>query len=102
MEAEGPRVWRGKLLAGPGIGPETADSIALYAASQRLFVIDAYTRRVFPRLGAVAGDEPYDVLQRIFMDALPSETRLYNDFHAQIITLAEAVCTRLPTCAIWS
>jgi len=100
MEAEEPRVLRAKLLAVPGIGPETADSIALYAAGQRLFVIDAYTRRVFARLGAVAGDEPYDVLQRIFMDALPSEARLYNDFHAQIVLLAKDVCTRRPTCAV--
>src|SRR6266850_354452 len=100
MEGEAPHVLRAKLLAVPGIGPETADSIALYAAGQRLFVIDAYTRRVFARLGAVVGDEPYDVLQRIFMDALPSESRLYNDFHAQIVLLAKDVCTRRPTCGV--
>jgi endonuclease-3 related protein len=62
-------------------------------------VIDAYTRRVFSRLGVVRGDEPYDVLQRLIMDALPSEARLYNEFHAQIVLLAKDVCTRRPACA---
>jgi endonuclease III-like uncharacterized protein len=91
MEVEEPRVLRGKLLAVPGIGPETADSIALYAAGRGLFVIDAYTRRVFSRLGAIRGDEPYDVLQRLFMDAVPADTELYGDYHAQIVLLAKDV-----------
>ena len=64
-----------QLLAVHGIGRETADSIALYAAGLPLFVIDAYTRRVFSRLGLVAGDEPYDTLQRRFMDALAARRR---------------------------
>ena len=99
MEAEEPRVLRAKLLAVPGIGPETADSIALYAAGRGLFVIDAYTRRVFSRLGVVGGDEPYDVLQRLFMEALPADAALYADYHAQIVLLAKDVCTRRPACA---
>jgi endonuclease-3 related protein len=99
METEDPARLRARLLAVPGVGRETADSIALYAAGQRLFVIDAYTRRVFARLGVVKGDEPYDVLQRRFMDALPPEAGLYNDFHAQIVLLAKDVCTRRPACA---
>jgi endonuclease III related protein len=98
MEAEEPRVLRAKLLAVPGIGPETADSIALYAAGRGLFVIDAYTRRVFSRLGAIRGDEPYDVLQRLFMDAVPADAGLYGDYHAQIVLLAKDVCTRRPAC----
>jgi endonuclease-3 related protein len=91
---------RAKLLAVPGIGPETADSIALYAAGRGLFVIDAYTRRVFSRLGAIRGDEPYDVLQRLFMDAVPADAGLYGDYHAQIVLLAKDVCTRRPACAV--
>jgi endonuclease-3 related protein len=100
MQAEEPDIVRAKLLAVPGVGPETADSIALYAAGRRLFVIDSYTRRVFSRLGAVRGDEPYDALQRLFMDALPAEANLYGDFHAQIVLHAKDVCTRRPACAV--
>jgi endonuclease-3 related protein len=99
MEAEEPRALRAKLLAVPGIGPETADSIALYAAGRGLFVIDAYTRRVFSRLGVIRGDEPYDVLQSLFMDAMPADAALYGDYHAQIVLLAKDVCTRRPACA---
>jgi len=99
MEAENPRALREKLLAVPGIGRETADSIALYAAGQPLFVVDAYTRRVFGRLGAVKGDEPYDVLQRVFMDALPAEAPLFNEYHAQIVILAKEACRARPDCA---
>lgn len=100
MRSEEPARLREKLLAVPGIGRETADSIALYAAGRPLFVIDAYTRRVFARLGVVRGDEPYDVLQRRFMDSLPADAALFNDFHAQIDLLAKEVCTKTPDCAL--
>lgn len=99
MEAEEPWALREKLLAVPGIGRETADSIALYAAGRPLFVIDAYTRRVFSRLGAIAGDETYDTLQRLFMDALPAEAPLFNEYHAQIVILAKEACRPRPDCA---
>ena len=98
MEAEEPWRLRDELLAVAGIGRETADSIALYAAGRPLFVIDAYTRRVFARLGAIAGDETYDALQRLFMDALPADTSLYNEYHAQIVILAKEVCRARPEC----
>ena len=93
-----PRAVRASLLAVHGIGRETADSIALYAAGLPLFVIDAYTRRVFARLGLIGGDEPYDELQRVFMDALPEDAALFNDYHAQIVTHAKEVCRRRPLC----
>ena len=93
-----PRTLRAQLLAVSGIGRETADSIALYAAGRPLFVIDAYTRRVFARLGLVTGDEPYDDLQRRFMQALPTKVALYNDFHAQIVLLAQESCRTRPVC----
>jgi endonuclease-3 related protein len=99
METEHPQRLREKLLAVRGIGRETADSIALYAAGQPLFVIDAYTRRVFARLGAIQGDEPYDILQRLFMDALPAEVPLFNEYHAQIVILAKEACRPRPDCA---
>ena len=100
MAREEPWTLRARLLAVPGIGRETADSIALYAAGLPLFVIDAYTRRVFSRLGLVRGDEPYDVLQRVFMEALPAEAALYNDYHAQVVILAKDVCRARPACGV--
>lgn len=94
-----PRTLRAQLLSVPGIGPETADSIALYAAGAPLFVIDAYTRRVFARLGLVKGDETYDALQRFFMDELPADAPLFNDYHAQVVALAKDACRKRPLCA---
>jgi len=92
------RALRAQLLAVHGIGRETADAIALYAAGRPLFVVDAYTRRVFSRLGLVRGTEPYDELQRYFMDRLPRSAPLYNDYHAQIVRLAKDHCRTRPRC----
>jgi endonuclease-3 related protein len=100
MSTDPPQVLRDKLLSVKGIGPETADSIALYAARIPLFVIDAYTRRVFSRLGRLRGDEPYVVAQRVFMDRLPRDPALYNDYHAQIVRLAKDVCRKRPRCEV--
>jgi endonuclease-3 related protein len=99
MASESPEALRAMLLAVDGIGPETADSIALYAAGHPVFVIDAYTRRVFSRLGLVRGNEPYDELQRFFMRRLPREAALYNDYHAQIVRLAKDTCRPRPRCS---
>ena len=100
MSKQSAGVLRGKLLAVPGIGRETADCIALYAAGLAVFVVDAYTRRVFVRLGAIRGDEPYDVVQRVFMKALPSDAGLFGDYHAQVVLLAKDLCrARRPACA---
>jgi endonuclease III related protein len=98
MAGQDAGVLRRQLLAVHGIGRETADAIALYAAGRPLFVIDAYTRRVFSRLGRVSGTEPYDALQRYFMDGLPRSAPLYNDYHAQIVRLAKDHCRARPRC----
>lgn len=98
MAAEEPWELRRKLLSVSGIGPETADAIALYAAGRPLFVVDAYTRRVFSRLGFLGGDESYADVQRFFMDRLPAEVELFQDYHAQIVRLAKDVCRPLPRC----
>jgi endonuclease-3 related protein len=98
MRDADPPTLRRELLAVSGIGPETADSIALYAAGRPLFVVDAYTRRVFARLGLVDGGESYDDLQRRFMEALPEDVALYNDYHAQIVLLAQDSCRARPAC----
>jgi endonuclease-3 related protein len=99
MRADDPARLRRRLLAVPGIGPETADSIALYAAGHLAFVVDAYTRRVFARLGLLQGGETYDAAQRFFADHLPHSVALYGDFHAQIVRLGKDACRPRPRCA---
>jgi endonuclease-3 related protein len=98
MRGEDAGALRAKLLGVDGIGPETADSIALYAAGQPLFVVDAYTRRVFSRLGLLSGGESYDEVQSFFMDRLPRRAGLFNDYHAQIVRLAKEHCRPRPLC----
>ena len=98
MTVEDPWVLRRRLLAVHGIGRETADSIVLYAAGLPLFVVDAYTRRVFSRLGVLDPRLGYDSIQRFFMDHLPRDPALYNEFHAQIVRLGKDVCRPRPRC----
>jgi endonuclease-3 related protein len=98
MAGEEPGELRRKLLAVRGIGEETADAIALYAAGRPLFVVDAYTRRVFARLGFLRGPESYADVQRFFMDRLPPDAALFQDYHAQVVRLAKDVCRPAPRC----
>jgi endonuclease-3 related protein len=88
---------RERLLARPGIGPETADSILLYAAGRPSFVVDAYTRRTFERIGLLQGNETYDDVRQLFMQGLPEEVALYNEYHAQIVQLAKTCCRKKKT-----
>jgi endonuclease III related protein len=91
---------REALLAVYGIGPETADSIILYAARQPIFVVDAYTRRIFERLGLVQAVVSYDELQALFMQNLPHAEPLFNEYHALIVALGKRICRkRVPRCA---
>ncbi|MEN1681993.1 MAG: endonuclease III domain-containing protein [Planctomycetota bacterium] len=89
---------RVKLLAVNGVGPETADSIVLYAAGKARFVVDAYTRRVFQRHGWLAGGEKYDQVQAIFEQTLPAETPLYGEYHALLVEVAKRHCKTKPRC----
>jgi endonuclease-3 related protein len=89
---------RTKLLRVKGIGPETADSILLYAAGLPVFVIDAYTRRIFFRLGLLNGQESYAEIQALFAANLPRDAGLFNDYHAQIVRLGKEVCRTRPRC----
>jgi endonuclease III related protein len=98
MRAEIPSDLRRNLLAVPGIGPETADAIALYAAGHAFFVVDAYTRRIAGRLGWLLGDESYDEVQRFFMRRLPADAARFNDYHAQLVRLAKEHCRKRPSC----
>ena len=87
-------VWalRKELLSVKGVGRETADSILLYAFNKPIFVIDAYTRRIAQRHLHLDGTLQYDTLQKIFMDALPPDVVLYNEYHALIVALCKESC----------
>jgi endonuclease III related protein len=98
MRDQPPADLRRQLLGVNGIGRETADSIALYAAGQPLFVVDAYTRRIGARLGWIAGDEDYDAIQSWFVARLPRDVSLYNDYHAQLVLLGKSACRPRPRC----
>jgi endonuclease-3 related protein len=89
---------RKQLLAVHGIGPETADSILLYAADKPVFVIDAYTRRILTRLGLAPQKDTYDDYQQLFMQALPHDTQLFNEYHALLVRLGKTVCRRQSLC----
>jgi endonuclease III related protein len=89
---------RERLLATWGIGPETADSILLYAFGRPVFVVDAYTHRVVTRHGWAPARVGYADLQRLFTDALPRRVALYNDYHAQLVWLGKHYCRTRPRC----
>jgi endonuclease-3 related protein len=89
---------RQALLAVHGIGPETADDILLYAFRRPVFVIDAYTRRIFQRLRLIEGNEDYETLRRMFETTLDSDTQLFNEYHALIVAHGKDVCRKRPLC----
>lgn len=89
---------RRELLATHGIGPETADAVILYAAGRPCFVIDAYTRRVFRRLGLAPARDDYGSWQTLFEEALPPDVSLFNEYHALIDRHAKAYCRKEPLC----
>ncbi len=92
-------VLRAELLTVYGIGPETADSIILYAARQPIFVVDAYTRRVAARLGLADADASYEELQQLFQEHLPRAEPLFNEYHALLVALGKYYCQkRTPRC----
>ena len=90
-------VTREQLLNVRGIGPETCDSILLYACSRPYFVIDAYTKRTFRRLG-ILEYENYENVRRKFESQLPRNVKLYKEFHALIVEHAKKFCRAKPLC----
>lgn len=88
---------RTELLSLEGIGPETADSILLYADSKAKFVIDAYTYRIFKRIG-IDLLEKYDSTQKFFESRIPSDVKIYRNYHAFIVELAKDFCKIDPDC----
>lgn len=89
---------RRALLAVNGVGPETADDILLYAFERPIFVIDAYTRRLFARLGIIQGNEAYEQLRLALEHALGEDVTLFNEYHALIVVHAKDICRKRPRC----
>lgn len=94
MSAQDTRSLRKALLGVKGIGPETADSILLYAFNKPVFVIDAYTRRILCRHGLAEEGASYEELQSFFMRGLPCNAGLFNEFHALLVRLAKEFCLK--------
>jgi endonuclease-3 related protein len=91
---------REQLLSVRGIGPETADSILLYAGNHPVFVVDAYTRRILQRHGLASGKESYEEIRGLFEKSLPNGPQLFNEFHALIVHTGKQYCrTRAPLCS---
>ena len=92
-------ILREHLLSIKGIGPETADSICLYAFDKPIFVVDAYTARIFGRHGYLEPPCGYQEIQDIFHAGLDKDPTLFNEYHALIVRLGKEHCKRKPVCA---
>lgn len=90
---------RARLLRIPGIGPETADAILLYAGGRPAFVVDVYTRRLLRRHFLLDDRASYDQVQRFFHESLPPDAALFNEFHALIVEVGKKHCRAKAECA---
>jgi endonuclease-3 related protein len=91
---------REELLSLYRIGPETADSILLYALEKPIFVIDVYTKRILSRHGFLNMEDSYEDYQKLFMENLPGDVRLYNEYHALLVHLGNRFCKPKPLCDV--
>ncbi len=98
MERERQDALREKLLAIRGIGPETADSILLYGLKKSIFVVDAYTKRILSRHGIIPEKASYQEVQNLFMNHLPPDEKLFNEYHALFVHLGKMMCKKIPRC----
>jgi len=89
---------RAQLLRVHGVGPETADSILLYAGGLPTFVVDAYTYRVVTRHGWLGFDADYYAIQDHFQSGLPEDVQLYNEYHALLVEVGKRHCRKKPVC----
>ncbi len=89
---------REELLSISGIGPETADSILLYALNRPVFVVDTYTARVMVRHGLIGPDLDYQQLQDLFMSNLEPDVAMFNEFHALLVMTGKDYCKPHPKC----
>ena len=93
------RRLRAELLGVSGIGPETADSILLYAFNRPIFVVDTYTARVAVRHGLIEPDIDYEQLQYLFESNLEEDAALFNEYHALLVRVGKDFCKPTPRCA---
>jgi endonuclease III related protein len=101
MGSQDAMILRKQLLTVKGVGPETADSILLYALNKPVFVIDAYTKRIFSRHRLLSGDVTYEQAQDIFMRNLKNDAKLFNEYHALLVRLGKNYCRKQnPKCEI--
>ena len=98
MRLENGEKLRKELLAVRGIGEETADAILLYALDKPSFVVDAYTRRLFDRLGITPQSETYSAYQQMFCDHLRPDTATFAEYHALIVLHCKEACRATPVC----
>jgi len=98
---QSPEFVRKELLSLHGIGPETADDIMVYAAGYPFFIIDAYTIRIFTRIG-ITPESPradYDAWQKFLHESIPANIKLFNEYHALLVQHAKVHCTKTnPKC----
>ncbi len=100
MFAEDTFSLREKILTVKGVGPETADSILLYAGQKPVFVVDTYTHRIFSRHSIIAEEEGYYEIQEYFAMSLPEDVQLFNEYHALIVQLGKEFCKKSkPLCS---
>jgi len=90
------KLLREELLGVNGVGPETADSMILYAAQKPVFVVDAYTKRIIGRIGFK--EETYDELQELFIKNLELNEKVFNEYHALLVALGKNICKKKPLC----
>jgi endonuclease-3 related protein len=98
MKREGLEELRERLLGVKGVGPETADSILLYGLKKPIFVVDAYTKRILSRHSIISEKASYEQVQKLFMDHLAGDERLFNEYHALFVHLGKTLCKKIPKC----
>jgi len=89
---------RSELLSVKGIGPETADSILLYAGNMPTFVVDAYTHRIFSRHELIPEESTYDEMKSFFEENLPKDVQLFNEYHALLVNIGKMFCKTKKVC----
>jgi len=98
MFAQDLQSLRSELLSVKGIGPETADSILLYAGNMPTFVVDAYTHRIFSRHELIPEESTYDEMKSFFEENLPKDVQLFNEYHALLVNIGKMFCKPKKVC----
>ncbi|MBM4064908.1 MAG: endonuclease III domain-containing protein [Planctomycetes bacterium] len=98
MFARDLQTLRSELLSVKGIGPETADSILLYAGNMPTFVVDAYTHRIFSRHELIPEESTYDDMKSFFEENLPKDVQLFNEYHALLVNIGKMFCKPRKVC----